>query len=358
MRRLALSPRGRRRSPLGRDFWLYFSGQAVSQFGSSFTAFALPLLVYKLTGSATSLAITTAATFVPYLLFGLVLGAVSDRVDRRLMMLRTDLARAAVIAALPLLALAGLLSVWEIYLVTFVQSTLTILFNCGEFAAIPALVGEGELVAANARIMATNNIGPILGPSIAGALVVLVPVSQLLFVDAASFVVSAGCLAAICRSFNPGPVGERSGSPLAGLMRDVREGLVYVWGHRLLRSISLMMALINFVYATATSQLVLFAKRTLHASNAEIGFSLPVVPPASSPSAWRLARCGGGSRSPSQLSGPSSCRDSPSRRWPSCTPIWLRSPSGGPPRVSASCSTSTPALCARRSCRPSCSAEW
>ncbi len=272
MRRLALSPRGRRRSPLGRDFWLYFSGQAVSQFGSSFTAFALPLLVYKLTGSATSLAITTAATFVPYLLFGLVLGAVSDRVDRRLMMLRTDLARAAVIAALPLLALAGLLSVWEIYLVTFVQSTLTILFNCGEFAAIPALVGEGELVAANARIMATNNIGPILGPSIAGALVVLVPVSQLLFVDAASFVVSAGCLAAICRSFNPGPVGERSGSPLAGLMRDVREGLVYVWGHRLLRSISLMMALINFVYATATSQLVLFAKRTLHASNAEIGF--------------------------------------------------------------------------------------
>ena len=180
---MARPPReGARR--LGRDFWLYFSGQSVSQLGSSFTAFALPLLVFKLTHSATNLAITTAAEFVPYLLFGLVLGAVVDRVDRRKMMLRTDLARAGVIAVLPVLSLFGVLEVWQIYVVTFVQSTLGILFICGEFAAIPALVGEDELVTANARIMATNNVGPILGPTVAGALVAFVPVAQLLFFDA------------------------------------------------------------------------------------------------------------------------------------------------------------------------------
>ena len=92
---------------LGRDFWLYFSGQLVSQVGSSFTLFALPLLVFKLTGSATDLALTTAAKFVPYLLFGLVLGAFVDRLDRRRMMLLTDVARAAVIAVLPGDAAAG-----------------------------------------------------------------------------------------------------------------------------------------------------------------------------------------------------------------------------------------------------------
>lgn len=258
---------------LGRDFWLYFSGQSVSQLGSSFTTFALPLLVFKLTHSATSLAITTAATFLPYLLFGLVLGAVVDRVDRRRMMLRTDMARALVVAVLPVLSLLGVLEVWQIYVVTFVQSTLGILFGCGEFAAIPALVGEEELVTANARVMAMNNVGPVLGPTVAGALVALVPVAQLLFFDAGSFVVSACCLAAIQRSFNEGmaPV-SRVGSLVGSLLADVREGLGYVWRHPALRSISIMMALINFVYSTASAQLVLFAKRALHASNSEVGF--------------------------------------------------------------------------------------
>jgi MFS family permease len=66
--------------------------------------FALPLLVFKLTGSATNLAFATAANFLPYLLFGLVLGAFVDRLDRRRMMLLTDVARAVVIAILPVLA--------------------------------------------------------------------------------------------------------------------------------------------------------------------------------------------------------------------------------------------------------------
>lgn len=267
------SPRLKGARRLGRDFWLYFSGQSVSQLGSSFTTFALPLLVFKLAHSATSLAITTAATFLPYLLFGLVLGAVVDRVDRRRMMLRTDMARALVVAVLPVLSLLGVLEVWQIYVVTFVQSTLGILFGCGEFAAIPALVGEEELVTANARVMAMNNVGPVLGPTVAGALVALVPVAQLLFFDAGSFLVSACCLAAIQRSFNEGmaPV-SRVGSLVGSLLADVREGLGYVWRHPALRSISIMMALINFVYSTASAQLVLFAKRALHASNSEVGF--------------------------------------------------------------------------------------
>jgi MFS family permease len=258
---------------LGRDFWLYFSGQTVSQLGTSFTLFAMPLLVFKLTHSATNLAITTAAEFVPYLLFGLLLGAVVDRVDRRRMMLSTDVARAAVIAVLPVLSVLGVLAVWQIYVVTFTQSTLGILFDCGQFAAIPALVGEEELVTANARIMATNNVGPILGPSLAGALVAFVPVAQLLFVDAASFLVSAGSLAVIRRSFNAGAEPTvRDGSRVRRLLADVREGLGYVWRHPVLRSISIMMALINFVDATAGTQLVLFAVRVLHASSSEVGF--------------------------------------------------------------------------------------
>src|SRR6266700_6664511 len=96
------------------DFWKYWTGQTISNLGSSVTLFALPLLVYKLTGSALSLGITTAATFLPYLLFGLILGAWTDRVDRKRMMISTDIARALIIASIPLLAFLGLLPIWWI----------------------------------------------------------------------------------------------------------------------------------------------------------------------------------------------------------------------------------------------------
>lgn len=127
-------------SKLSGDFWKYWAGQTISQLGSSVTLFALPLLVYKLTGSPLNLGISTAANFLPYLLFGLVLGAWTDRVNRKLMMIGVDIARALIIATLPLLAILGFLPVWWIYVVGFIHLTLTICFEAGEFAALPSLV--------------------------------------------------------------------------------------------------------------------------------------------------------------------------------------------------------------------------
>src|SRR5215210_5887433 len=99
----------------GIDFWKFWAGQTISNLGSSFTDFALPLLIFKLTGSALNLAIASATTFLPYLLFGLVIGAWVDRVDRKRLMIVTDLLRALLLASIPLLAALDLLSVWWIY---------------------------------------------------------------------------------------------------------------------------------------------------------------------------------------------------------------------------------------------------
>ena len=90
---------------LNSDFWKYWMGQTISNLGSSVTLFALPLLVYKLTGSAINLGISGASNFLPYLLFGLILGAWTDRVDRKRMMIFTDIARAVIVATIPPLAL-------------------------------------------------------------------------------------------------------------------------------------------------------------------------------------------------------------------------------------------------------------
>src|SRR5919206_5333966 len=107
---------------LSGDFGRFWLGQTISNLGSSFTFFALPLLVFKLPGSPLNLGVPTACEFVPYLLFGLVIGAWVDRVDRKRLMIASDLARAAVIAAVPLLAAVDKLSVGWVYLVAFASA--------------------------------------------------------------------------------------------------------------------------------------------------------------------------------------------------------------------------------------------
>src|SRR3954454_8206212 len=111
MEATAQSPAAPQSEPgLGGDFWKFFGGQTVSNLGSSVTLFALPLLVYQLTGSALNLGIVTAAEFVPYLLFGLIIGAWVDRVDRKRLMIVTDLLRAAVVGSIPVLFWLDLLT--------------------------------------------------------------------------------------------------------------------------------------------------------------------------------------------------------------------------------------------------------
>src|SRR5215470_12113962 len=94
-----------------RPFLIFWIGQTLSQLGSSFTAFALPLLVFHTTGSGLDLGIAAAAGMLPYPLFGLLLGAWTDRHDRKRLMIRADLGRGALIASIPLLALCGALPI-------------------------------------------------------------------------------------------------------------------------------------------------------------------------------------------------------------------------------------------------------
>lgn len=250
------------------DFWKFWGGQTASNLGSSFTLFALPLLVFKLTGSALNLGLVMAVEFLPYLLFGLVLGAWADRVDRKRMMISTDVARAAVIASVPLLAAFGVLTVWWIYAVGFVSSALKICFDAGEFAAIPSLVGTEDLVRANGRIQASYSGAFFLGPLLAGGLLTVMPVQAVLVFDALTFLVSALTLALIGRSFNAADGGEKESTNLG---QDVISGLKYVLGHPVLRNISIMMALINFLAATTQAQLVFFAKERLGAEDSQVG---------------------------------------------------------------------------------------
>lgn len=247
------------------DFWKFWIGETISNFGSSITFFALPLLVFKLTGSAISLGIAFAMFGLPHLFFGLLIGAWADRLDRKRLMIVVDLLSAVVIASVPLASAAGVLSIWWIYATAFVLATLGIFFYAAQFAAIPSLVERDELVTANGRIHASFSAATVVGPLAAGALLAFIPVESLLYVDALTFVVSAVALALIARPFNAPREARTS------IRADVVEGLRYVLRHPVLRNISAMMALINFFGVTVYAQIVLFAKQRFAVSDAELG---------------------------------------------------------------------------------------
>jgi MFS family permease len=250
------------------DFWKFLVGQTVSNIGSSFTLIALPLLVFKLTNSAFNLALITVAEYVPLLLFGLVIGVWVDRIDRKRVMIFADIAQAVVLCSVPLLSVLGLLPVWWIYIVAFISSTLWICFNTAEFVAVPSLVGQADLVAANGRLQASYSAATVTGPLLAGLLVALVPVHTLLLVDALSFLLSA--LAVSLIRIRLDVVNEEHHRP-NGLLKEVAEGLSFILGHPVLRSTCCLMALVNGVGFTVYAQLVLYAKERLGASDTQVG---------------------------------------------------------------------------------------
>lgn len=250
-----------------RDFPLYFAAQTISRFGSSFTLFGLPLLVFSLTGSAMGLAITSVTGFLPFLMFGLFAGAWVDRTNRKRVLVLASLSRGLVIAVIPVLAANDALTVWALYAVSFANTSLGVVSVAVENTVPPRLVPRNRLMAANGRLQSSYSIAQALGPLMAGVLVGGgMPVPAVFGFDAVSFVVAAACFALVRAQFNDSPENARS-----SLFQDVRQGLRYVLGHDLLRNIAIVAALINFFGGTISTQLVYFARNTFDASDWQIG---------------------------------------------------------------------------------------
>ena len=210
----------------------------------------------------------TVAEYIPFLLFGLAIGVWVDRIDRKRVMIFADVAQAVILCSVPLLSVLGLLSVWWIYAVGFISSTLWICFNTAEFATVPSLVRKADLAMANGRLQASYSAATVTGPLLAGLLVALVPVHTLLLFDAFSFLLSA--LAVSLIGVRLDAVNEKNRRS-KGLFDEVAEGLSFILGHPVLRSTCFLMALVNGVGFTVYAQLVLYAKERLGASDPQVG---------------------------------------------------------------------------------------
>jgi predicted MFS family arabinose efflux permease len=252
-----------RADPVFRRFWF---AHAITVTGSWVTFIALPLLVYQRTGSAFQTALLTALEVVPYLVFGLVAGAVADRVDRRKLMVRADLGSAAALATIPIASAFGVLTVAQIYVVALTAMSLFVWYDAANFGAVPALVGKGRIVEAQSALWSATMFLGVVGPALGGALAAGLGAANAIALDAVSFAACACVLLTIRRPFQLHRDETAPAGAVRRTLRDIRDGLAFLWGHALVRTLTLLGLGVSFTGGAVSGLLVVFAARALGVS--------------------------------------------------------------------------------------------
>lgn len=238
------------------DFLRLWLATTVSSLGDFFTAYALPLLIFSVTGSALQTGVSYALNILPYALISPFAGVMVDRLDRKQIMVVTRLVQGALISTIPLAQFGGWLTIWQVYVVGFVMGCFGVIFGAASLAALPNLVSKEQLVAANARQHLTLSLAQLGGPVLAGLLVAATEPATALVVDTLSFFLAAGLLLTISRPFQASSTGRKVQTVVA----DIREGFAYLWQNRLIRSTTLLIFASNILLSGTISQMVVFAK--------------------------------------------------------------------------------------------------
>lgn len=181
-----------RRNRSFRQLWL---GQVVSQMGDWFNTIALYTIILQLTGSGRDVGLLLVARFVPSFLFGPISGVVADRFSRRTIMIVSDLLRAVVVLGFLFVRRADQL--WIIYVLTVLQLGLSTFFEPAKTAAIPSIVEDRELVAANAISSVTWSAMLTIGAAIGGIITDAFGTDVAFILDGATYLLSAALIASI-----------------------------------------------------------------------------------------------------------------------------------------------------------------
>jgi Na+/melibiose symporter-like transporter len=249
------------------DFRRVWFADAISQLGTRMTFLAAPLTaVLSLDASAFEVALVRAFESVGALLFGLVAGAWLDRVRCRPVLLAMDFARFAVLATVPVAALAGMLTLGHLYAAMFALGSLSIWFDIAQQSYLPRLLPATQLVAANAKLSANRSVAAFAGAASGGFLVQLLTAPLVFALDALSYLWSALWVRSV-RHREP-PV-ERA--PEEHLGREVAAGLRFVARQPLLRAIAGHTGTFVLWQAANGAVTVVFLVREVGLSAAAIG---------------------------------------------------------------------------------------
>lgn len=249
-----------------RDFRLFWFGQMLSMTGTWVQNVAQQWLVLKLTGSALSLGLVTTVQFTPLLLLALIGGAISDRVEKRALLLVTQIISTLLALGLGVLVATGQVRYWHVLVFAGALGLVNAFYTPARQAFVPELVERSSLMNAVALNSAVFNASRILGPALGGILVAVLGLAQNFFINAASFLPVIIVLLII----QPRPAPSKEGRK--ALLADVAEGLRYIRETPAVYTILSLVGVSSLFALNFTTLLPLFAQFVLHSGSAGFGF--------------------------------------------------------------------------------------
>jgi MFS family permease len=260
---------------LGRRFWVLWVAATVSVVGDGIYAGALPLLAARITHDPEAVSLTVVMSRAGWVLLGILSGVLVDRWSKTRVMWRVDVLRAVVMGTFAALVLTGHTSMALIYGISLLLGLVAPFFENAYSAVLPHVVEPAALERANSWDQTSLLVGANLaGPPLGAALFVWLPGLPLLL-EAGSFAVAAVLVASLRRGIDDQP------PPVAAAMRtslvtELADGLRYLMGHRLLRTLAMLLAAINAISGAVVSLLVLYVLEVMEYPEAAYGWFMAV----------------------------------------------------------------------------------
>jgi MFS family permease len=252
------------------DFMRLWVGQTISEAGSQVTALALPTVaILLLHAGPFEVGLLGALAFLPFPVLGLIAGVYADRLKRRPTMIACDLGRMLALASVPIAFGAQALTIGQLYVVALLTGICNVFFAVSYQSYLPALIERADLVEGNSKLEVSRSVAHLSGPAVAGFLIQAIGAARAIWVDAASFLVSAVSIA-IIRKPEPEPkpateTGKR------GFWAEMGEGIRVVLRNATLWKIAGSTATSNLGSTAAGALFLIFAYRELQLSPATVG---------------------------------------------------------------------------------------
>ncbi len=235
-------PAGTFRTWLPPAFIRLWASQTTSLFGENFASIAQAFIILKMTGSPTSMGLSMALSSMPRLLASFFGGVMVDRLERKQVLVASDVVSGCLDLALATVIFAGRVQVWHIYVVIIARSLARAFYDPAMNSLIPALVDREVLVRANALQQSALAIASTAGPALAGVMVETAGAGPAVLLAGLTFLISSLLLATMRESSKP-PVSRKSA------LQDFVAGLAYVRQRKWIFRLTVAFALVNMITA-------------------------------------------------------------------------------------------------------------
>lgn len=254
-----------------KNFTILYSITILSTFGSTIYTFILPLLIYDLSQSALAMSTMRIVDFLPNVLLGMLAGAIVDRVNRNRMITYGGLLKVLLSVFLTFVIYLNAVELWHLYLLGFLISTVSYTVGNATHAIIPQLFDKAWMTDIQAKFSFVNTLVSIIGPSLAGALLLLIAYDHLMIVYTVSLLV----IWIISLFIDQTPTPERL--KRQSLLEDMKEGIQELFGNKQLLTPTISILFVNLATSLIIGVLVFYVVDILGETKEQLGLMYSIA---------------------------------------------------------------------------------